>query len=121
MTIGLLAALTALALAPLLMPDTYSVRGHSVSESAAQGVEGAWLARLGFLLFGFAVLSLALDPGSTWGRWGRRAHAGFGVSMIAAAVFLGRGTVQPSTRSRTCSTPRHRSAWVSSSPSVSFW
>jgi hypothetical protein len=86
-TIVLLAALAALALAPLLMPDSYSVLGHSVSESAAQGVDGAWLARLGFLLFGFAVLSLAFTPGSTWGRWGRRAHAGFGVSMIAAAVF----------------------------------
>jgi len=86
-TIVLLAALSALALAPLLMPDSYSVLGHSVSESAAQGVDGAWLARLGFLLFGFAVLSLVFNPGSTWGRWGRRAHGGFGVSMIAAAAF----------------------------------
>jgi len=86
-TIALLAAMAALALAPLLMPDSYSMFGNSVSESAAQGVDGAWLARLGFLLFGFAVLSLAFTPGSTWGRWGRRAHAGFGVSMIAAAVF----------------------------------
>lgn len=87
MTILLLAAMAALALAPLLMPASYSVGAHSVSESAAQGVDGAWLARLGFLLFGFAVISLAFAPGSTWGRWGRRAHAGFGVSMIAAAVF----------------------------------
>jgi hypothetical protein len=86
-TILLLAAMAALALAPLLMPDSYSVGAHSVSESAAQGVDGAWLARLGFLLFGFAVISLAFAPGSTWGRWGRGAHAGFGVSMIAAAVF----------------------------------
>jgi hypothetical protein len=46
----LLAAMAALALAPLLMPDSYSVLGHSVSESAAQGVDGAWLARLAFLL-----------------------------------------------------------------------
>jgi hypothetical protein len=86
-SIVLVAALAALALAPLLMPDSYSVLGHSVSESAAQGVVGAWLARLGFLFLGLAVLSLAFIPGSTWGRWGRRAHAGFGVSMIAAAVF----------------------------------
>jgi hypothetical protein len=86
-TILLLAAMAALTLAPLLMPDSYSVLGHSVSESAAQGVDGAWLARLGFLLFGFAVLFLALTPGSPWGRWGSLAHAGFAVSMIAAAVF----------------------------------
>lgn len=83
----LVVAMTALALAPLLMPDSYSVVMHSVSESAAQGVDGAWLARLGFVLFGFAVLSLALGHGSRWDGSGRLAHAGFGVSMIAAATF----------------------------------
>jgi hypothetical protein len=79
--------MTALAMAPLLMPDSYSVVRHSVSESAAQGVDGAWLARLGFVLFGFAVVSLAVGNGTSWDGTGRLAHAGFGVSMIAAAVF----------------------------------
>ena len=83
----ILAAMTALAMAPFLMPDSYSVVRHSVSESAAQGVDGAWLARLGFVLFGFAVLSLAVGHGSRWDGTGRLAHVGFGVSMIAAAVF----------------------------------
>ncbi|HVR79143.1 MAG TPA: DUF998 domain-containing protein [Acidimicrobiia bacterium] len=83
----LLAAMTALAMAPLLMPDSYSVVRHSVSESAAQGVDGAWLARLGFLLFGFAALFLAVGHGSRWDGMGRLAHAGFGVSIIAAAAF----------------------------------
>jgi hypothetical protein len=47
----------ALAVAPMLMPESYSWVVHTTSESAAQGVNGAWLARLGFVAFGFAVLA----------------------------------------------------------------
>jgi hypothetical protein len=86
--ISLLAAsVLAIALAPLLMPAAYSVVEHSVSESAAQGLDGAWLARLGFVLFGFAVLLIVGYPAVGWGRWARLAHGGFAVSMIAAATF----------------------------------
>jgi hypothetical protein len=74
-------------IAPLLMPASYSIAEHSISESAAQGVEGAWLARLGFLMFGLAVLLLASISGDRWGLWGRIVHRVWGVSMIAAAVF----------------------------------
>jgi hypothetical protein len=74
-------------IAPLLMPSSYSIVEHSISESAAQGVEGAWLARLGFLMFGLAVLLLASIAGDRWGIWGRIAHRVWGVSMIGAAVF----------------------------------
>jgi hypothetical protein len=56
---GLVASAIALGAAPLLMLPAYSWMQHTVSESAAQGVSGAWLVRLGFLLFGFPVLSLA--------------------------------------------------------------
>jgi hypothetical protein len=73
--------------APLLMPASYSIVEHSISESAAQGVEGAWLARLGFMMFGLAVLLLASIAGDRWGIWGRIAHRVWGVSMIGAAVF----------------------------------
>ncbi len=41
----LVASATSLALAPTLMPESYSWVSHTTSESAAQGV-GAWLARL---------------------------------------------------------------------------
>lgn len=75
------------ALAPALMPDSYSVLLHSISESAGQGIEGAWLARLGFLLLGFAVLLEAQLAGPAWGLWGRIAHRVYGVSMIAVAAF----------------------------------
>lgn len=86
----LASSLAAVAIAPTLMPDSYSWVEHSISESAAQGVPGAWLARLGLLLFGFAVLTLVAIAGSAWGLWGRLAHGFYGVSIIAAAAFAHR-------------------------------
>jgi hypothetical protein len=74
-------------MAPALLPGNYSWVEHTTSEAAAQGVEGAWLARLGFLLFGFAVLLLAatLLRGASW--LSRALITAFGVMMIAAAAF----------------------------------
>lgn len=88
---GLLVALYAvsvvsLALAPLLMPEGYSWISNTTSESAAQGIAGAWVARLGFLAFGFAVLG-SVAVSAWWGLGARCAHAGFGVCMIGAAAF----------------------------------
>lgn len=77
----------ALALAPLLMPDSYTWVTHTTSESAAQGVSGAWLARLGFLTFGLTVSWLTVISSSRWGRWGTLLHGMFGVLMIATAAF----------------------------------
>ena len=83
----LIASAICAAVAPTLMPDSYSVIEHSISESAAQGVEGAWMARLGFLLLGLAVLTSASIAGSRWGVWGQLAHRIYGVSMMGAAAF----------------------------------
>lgn len=80
-------SLLAVVVAPSLMPDSYSIIEHSVSESAAQGVEGAWLARLGFLCLGLAVLLCAQLSGHRWGLWGRAAHRLYGVAMLGAAAF----------------------------------
>lgn len=77
----------ALTLAPLLMPDSYNWISNTTSESAAQGVSDAWLARLGFLMFGLAVLWLTAISGSKWGRSGRLFHGIFGVLMTATAAF----------------------------------
>lgn len=86
--LGLLAgSATCIALAPALMPAGYSALSLSVSESAGQGVPGAWLARAGFLLLGFAVLLEAQVAGVAWGRWGRLAHRTYAVAMIAVAAF----------------------------------
>ena len=77
----------ALALAPLLMPESYSWLSHTTSESAAQGVRGAWLARSGFLAFGLAVVWLRSLAGDRWGRWGKWMHRSFGVLLVATAAF----------------------------------
>lgn len=83
----LAAAVLCIAIAPTLMPDSYSIVEHSVSESAAQGVEGAWLARTGLLLFGFAVLTLAGRTGKRWGSAGIALHRIVGVCLVAVATF----------------------------------
>jgi hypothetical protein len=72
------------------MPDSYNWVSHTTSESAAQGVNGAWLARLGFLMFGLAVVWLTAISAPRWGRWGRLFHGMFGVLMAATAAFAHR-------------------------------
>lgn len=79
-----------LAVAPLLLPADYSWVAHTTSESAAQGVGGAWLARLGFLLFGFGIIWLAALNPRRWGRWARVLHTGAGVFLIVTAAFSAR-------------------------------
>jgi hypothetical protein len=83
----LVAAMLAVAIAPLLMPDSYSIVEHSISESAGQGVEGAWLARSGFLFVGSAVFLLVGIAGDLWGEWGRRALRFYAAATISAGVF----------------------------------
>ena len=62
----------------------------TTSESGAQGISGAWLARLGFLLFGLAVLWISLSSRYKWGRFALIMHCGFAVCMIGNAVFSSR-------------------------------
>lgn len=76
-----------LAASPWLMPEGYSWISNTTSESAAQGIEGAWLARLGFLAFGLAVLGLSASLRSVWARGTMWFHASFGACMTAAAAF----------------------------------
>lgn len=83
----------AILLAPLAMPESYSWVKHTTSESAAQGVSGAWLARLAFVSFGASVLALASISRQQWGIAGMACHSAFGVLMIAAAVFSARSWI----------------------------
>ncbi|HVM01175.1 MAG TPA: DUF998 domain-containing protein [Acidimicrobiales bacterium] len=87
---GLAGSALALALAPAAMPASYSWTAHTTSESAAQGVAGAWVARLGFVLLGVAVVGLAALRPPRWPPLARGLHAGFGVLIVAAAVFSSR-------------------------------
>lgn len=88
------ASALALTLAPTRMPDSYHWIAHTTSESAAQGLDGAWVARLGFLLFGFAVLALAALARERWGPLASGLHAAFGVLMVATAAFSARSWEQ---------------------------
>lgn len=83
----------ALLLAPLHMPAGYSWLSNTTSESAAQGVPGAWLARLGFLIFGLTVIGMAHHLRDTWSTGGQWAHTAFGVFMVSAAAFSTRAWV----------------------------
>ncbi len=91
---GILAMLAfsmiALLTAPVLMPEGYSWITHTTSESAAQGLQGAWLARTGFILLGFAVLWLVAAAYSTWARGASWMHLTFGIMMIGTAVYAHR-------------------------------
>ncbi len=86
----LVVSAVALAVAPVLMPAGYDWVAHTTSESAAQGVAGAWVARLGFVAFGLAVLWLAAGAAPRWGRGAVWMHAAFGVCMVATAAFSAR-------------------------------
>jgi hypothetical protein len=87
---GLALSAVALAAAPAVLPADYSWAAHTTSESAGQGVAGAWLARSGFVLLGVSVLALARTTGPRWGLSASGLHATFGGLMIAAAVFSSR-------------------------------
>ncbi len=100
--IGLLViSAVAVLLAPLAMPESYSWVKHTTSESAAQGVAGAWVARVAFVTFGFAVLALATISRHRWGLAGTACHSAFGVLMIAAAVFSTRSWIPEASFNRT--------------------
>jgi hypothetical protein len=63
---GLAASAVALATAPALMPSGYSWVSQTTSESAAQGVQGAWLARIGFVVLGLSVILLTTFRQQRW-------------------------------------------------------
>lgn len=83
----LLLSAAALLAAPTLMPAGYGWLTHTTSESAAQALEGAWLARLGFILFGLAVIWLTSFKSGVWARTAVWCHLVFGVCMVSTAAF----------------------------------
>ena len=74
-------------IAPLSMPIDYSWLSNSISESGAQGLHHAWIARLGFLLFGLGVLWLTLYRRTTWASGTYWMQLTFAVSMLGTAAF----------------------------------
>ena len=83
----LASSIVALLYAPLLMPESYNWIVHTTSESGAQAVDGAWLARTGFVLYGVAVLLLVMLMRRRWSSALLLVHGVFGICMIGNAVF----------------------------------
>ncbi len=83
----LVGSAAAIALAPLALPPGYDWVRHTTSESAAQSLHGAWVARTGFLLWGLAVVGSAVLLRGRWGGWGSLALGTFGVMMLGTAAY----------------------------------
>ncbi|MBI5853485.1 MAG: DUF998 domain-containing protein [Planctomycetes bacterium] len=92
--IAALAALSTSAIAHAaavaLMPEGYSWLAHTTSESAAQGLPFAWVARAGFVFMGLGALTLALAAGRELGAVAAVSLALFCVGSLATAVFAHR-------------------------------
>lgn len=87
---GLLLSAVAFLLAPLLMPSSYSWIAHTLSQAASQGLQGGWLARLGFLIGGLTMMRLARPDVIDWLPAPRLLHRIAGVMTLAAVVFSDR-------------------------------
>lgn len=74
-------------LAAWAMPAGYSWQFHSISESAAQGQQHAWIARLSFLCHGFAVFCLCVAMRRHWPRLTYWCLLVFALSMCGASAF----------------------------------
>jgi hypothetical protein len=79
-----------LAVAPLALPASCSWVGYGTSESAVQGVDGVWVIRLGFILYGRGVVWLAQTRARAWGWPDTTLHHAFGVGMFGVAAFAAR-------------------------------
>ncbi len=84
------ASIALLGLAPLVMPTSYSWIEHTTSESAAQGVSGAWMARAGFGAYGAAVAVLVWRRRDRWNLATLVSHGLFAGSMLLVAAFSSR-------------------------------
>jgi hypothetical protein len=80
----LMLSAAAVAVAPLMLPGSYSWVRHAISESAAQGVVGAWVARLGLLLLG--------EPGVPFDQTEDLLHSvaatGMGIAFAIGVVLV---------------------------------
>lgn len=83
LTLALLAgSIVCLAVAPFLLPDTYSWLAHTVSESGGQGVGWGWVVRIGVLMAACAGFLLVALAGRRW-----TAPARFFIRFYSAALI----------------------------------
>ncbi len=88
--LALLLSALAFAAAPGALDSTYSTMTNSLSEAGGQGVMGGWVARTGFVLFGFGVLLTIERSHHRWGRPATGLHLVFGVCLLLVAAYSAR-------------------------------
>ncbi len=81
------------AAAPFCMPASYSWVEHTTSEAGARGVNQAWIAGTGFVLWGSGVLALAVCRPRNWNIIATLFLGAFGLLMIGAGAFSTRSWV----------------------------
>jgi len=79
-----------------ILDDSYDWIAHTTSEAAGQGVAGAWVARVGFLLFGLGVGLLSFGRHRPWLLPARTLHGTFAICMVLVATFSARSWVEGS-------------------------
>lgn len=77
-----------------VLDDSYDWIAHTTSEAAGQGVDGAWIARLGFLFFGLGVGLLSFGRHRPWLLPARALHGTFAICMVLVATFSARSWVE---------------------------
>lgn len=81
------ASMAAVAAAPVFMPDGYSWIANTISESGAQGIDRAWVARAGVATAGVAVMMLVLAAGDLLPATSRLAFFLYALALFAAVAF----------------------------------
>ncbi len=84
---GLFVSILMLSLAPLAVPDDYSVVDHILSEAGAQGVDGAWVFRAAILLTAVSVFSLVSMSDKVWSRRARQLLRLYAGGLVFLAIF----------------------------------
>jgi hypothetical protein len=83
---GIAAMLLAIALGPNFSPPEFSWLRHSTSEQAGQGMAGAWIMRVGFVIYGLGTLLAAI---ADWSKrtFVRAGLALFGLGLTGTAIW----------------------------------
>ena len=74
-------------LAPVFLHDEYSILSNSISESAAQNVPTAWIARTALFASGLGVLGVVALKRRSWSRTASISFSVFGTLWIVSSAF----------------------------------
>ena len=92
-SVSLVIAAVGVLITPAFLSADYSVLSNSISESGAQGVDGAWLGRLTLLASGIGVLAATASRRGQWNRVALGAMSLFGAMWCLTAAFSTRSWI----------------------------